>query len=161
MNHSPAPAIIASFAAAVMLTLVPLPDWAAVWRPHWVALTLIYWLLALPRAVGIGAAWVLGLIMDAATGALLGEHALGFAIVAYIALRLQHRLPLFPLYQQAMFIGLMLLPYKSASLWVNGIVGYAQESGLYWAPVLSSMVVWPCVFVLLEAITPRRAAYYS
>lgn len=161
MNRSPTIAIVASFAAAIMLTLMPLPEWAAPWRPQWAALTLIYWSLIFPRTIGIGSAWLMGLFLDAATGALLGEHALGFAIVAYINLRLHLRLRLFPLHQQAMFVGLMLLPYKSASLWVNGIAGYAQESGSYWAPVLSSMLVWPCVFVLLEAATTRRAAAYS
>ncbi|MGH8504195.1 MAG: rod shape-determining protein MreD [Gammaproteobacteria bacterium] len=150
-SSPPATAIVLSFAIAIMLTLAPLPDWAVAWRPEWVALTLIYWVLTLPRTVGVGAGWLLGLLMDAAQGTLLGAHALGFAIIAYITLRLYPRLRWFPLYQQAVFVGLMLLLYKSAALWINGIQGYAQESWLYWAPVLSSMVLWPSVSVLLQA----------
>lgn len=155
-SSSPAAAILASFAVAIMLTITPLPQWAVPWRPEWVALTVIYWTLTLPRTVGIGAAWLLGFLVDAARGALLGEHALGFVIVAFITLRLHHRLRLFPLYQQAMCVGLMLLPYKSASLWIDGIHGYAQESWLSWAPVLSSLVLWPCVSALLRVV-PGRA----
>lgn len=151
MNKPPVAIIVASFAAAIALTLMPLPEWAVPWRPRWTALTLIYWTLALPGTVGIGSALLLGLFVDAATGAVLGEHSLEFAIVAYITLRLQQRLRLFPLHQQALFVGLILLPCMSALLWVNGIMGYAQESGLYWAPVLSSMVAWPWVFALLRS----------
>ncbi len=141
-----------------MLTIAPLPEWALPYRPEWVALALIYWTLMLPRTVGVGVAWLLGLLVDAARDGLLGEHALGFAIVAYITLRLQHRLRLFPLYQQAIFIGLILLPYKSAALWIKGMSGYAQESWLYWAPVPVSILIWPFVSCILQATTQRAIA---
>ncbi|MBA2409523.1 MAG: rod shape-determining protein MreD [Gammaproteobacteria bacterium] len=150
-SSSSALAIVSSFAVAGMLTLAPLPEWAVAWRPEWVALTLIYWVLTVPRQVGIGAGWTLGLIMDATQGTLLGAHALGFSVIAYITLRLYPRLRWFPLYQQAIFVGLMLLLYRSATLWINGMQGFAQESWLYWAPVLSSVLLWPCVSVLLQA----------
>jgi len=32
-----------SIALALMLTLLPLPDWARYFRPEWVALICIYW----------------------------------------------------------------------------------------------------------------------
>jgi rod shape-determining protein MreD len=156
-TNAASPALFASFAAAIMLTIVPLPEWAVALRPEWVALTLVYWILTMPRAIGIGVAWLLGLFVDAARSGLMGEHALGLAIVAYITLRLHHRLRLFPLYQQAISVGLMLLPYKSASLWINGIHGYGQESWLYWTPVLTSLLLWPFVFVLLQAAAGRAA----
>jgi len=154
MTHAPL-AIVASFALAIMLTLTPLPEWAQAWRPEWVALALVYWTLMLPRTVGIGLAWLLGLLVDAARDGLVGEHALGLAIVAYITLRLHHRLRLFPLHQQAIFIGLILLPYKSATLWIKGVSGYPQESWLYWAPVPASMLAWPLIFSVLQATTRR------
>lgn len=161
MKTPSATMICASFVVALMLSMTPLPGWAVSWRPKWVVLTLIYWILVWPRSFGIGAGWLLGLLVDAAQGSLLGEHALGFSIITYITLRLHQRLRLFPLYQQALFVGLMLLPYKSASLWVNGVYGYAPQSGLYWAPVLTSLVAWPCVFVFLrmglERIGSKRA----
>lgn len=156
-SQCPATGIFASFAVASMLGITPLLDWAAPWRPDWMALTLIYWILTLPRKIGIGSAWLLGLIVDALKGGLLGTHALGFAIIAYITIRLHHRLSLFPLHQQAIFIGFMLLLYKSALLWIYGIHGVAPESWLYWSPVLSSMVLWPFVFVLLQGVSGRAA----
>src|SRR5690606_27167374 len=83
-EHNAGWAIILSFAVAFMLTAVPLPEWAASWRPAWVAMVLIYWCMALPERVGIGAAWCLGLLLDVQQGTLLGQHALGLALIAWL-----------------------------------------------------------------------------
>lgn len=146
----------ATFLVAMILMLIPLPDWLRPWRPEWMAMTLIYWNMALPKNVGVGIAWVLGLCMDVIHGTLLGQYALGFAITAYIAIRFHAQARNYPLYQQALFVGMVLLPYMGISLWVLGILGEAPDTWLYWAPVLTSMLVWPAVFLVLRAI--RRAS---
>ena len=40
--------ILLSFFLALMLTIMPLWDWAEEIRPQWVVLVLIYWTMALP-----------------------------------------------------------------------------------------------------------------
>src|SRR5690606_35106783 len=35
--------------AAAILAIVPLPNWLEFWRPEWVALVFIYWVIALPH----------------------------------------------------------------------------------------------------------------
>ncbi len=55
-------AIPLTFIVALALTVVPLPDWAAPWRPQWLAMTLIYWSMALPRRIGVGLGWAASLI---------------------------------------------------------------------------------------------------
>ena len=45
--------IVATFLVALLLTVVPLPDWLRPARPDWVGLVLIYWCLALPERVGV------------------------------------------------------------------------------------------------------------
>jgi rod shape-determining protein MreD len=146
----------ATFAISIMLMLIPLPDWLRPFRPEWLILTVIYWNMALSKNVGIGVAWGLGLCADVVQGVLLGQHALGFAITAYIAIRFHQRVRNYPLYQQALFVGMILLPYMSISLWVLGILGEAPRSWLYWAPVLTSVFVWPLVYLMLRSV--RRAS---
>ena len=68
--------IVTSFLAALALTVLPLPDWVALIRPEWVALVLIYWCMALPGRVGVGFAWITGLLLDVLRAGLLGQHAL-------------------------------------------------------------------------------------
>jgi len=145
----------ATFLVAMILMLIPLPDWAQPWRPEWLAVTLIYWSMALPKNVSIGIAWTLGLCVDVIHGTLLGQYALGLAITAYLAIHFHIQARNYPLYQQAIFVGIILLPYMGVSLWVLGILGEDPKSWLYWAPILTSMLVWPFVYLALRAI--RRA----
>lgn len=148
-----------TFVVAMMLMLMPLPDWARPYRPEWLVLALIYWSMALPKNIGVGIAWILGICVDVIQGALLGQHALGFAITAYIAIRFHQRVRNYPLHQQAMFIGMILLPYMSISLWILGILGEDPKSWLYWAPVLTSVVVWPWIYLVLRAVSRTESIY--
>ena len=148
--------IILTFIIAMMLMLMPLPDWAQAYRPEWLMLVLIYWCMALPNKVGIGIAWILGLCVDVIQGALLGQHAIGFAITAYIAIRFHQRVRNYPLHQQSLFVGMILLPYMSISLWILGILGEDPKSWLYWAPVLTSVLIWPWIYLVMRAI--RRSS---
>ena len=144
-----------TFIVALMLTILPLPDWATPFRPEWVAMTLIYWTMALPLRVGVGVGWVMGLLLDVLKGALLGQHALGLALVAYFTLRIHQRIRVFPLWQQAVSVGALLAIHMLLVLWVYGITGAAPGTWLYWAPLVTSIVLWPWVFMILRDLRRR------
>ena len=68
--------IIATLIAAALLNMMPWTGWAVWLRPDFVALVVLYWVIEQPRRVGFTAAFVLGLLMDVAEGALLmGKRA--------------------------------------------------------------------------------------
>ena len=50
--------LIGTFAAAVILAIMPFPNWAEPFRPDWVGLVLIYWCLAIPDRVSVGTGWL-------------------------------------------------------------------------------------------------------
>ena len=56
--------IVLTIVFAMLLMMLPLPDALRFFRPEWVLITLIYWAMAVPRLVGVGFAWVVGLFMD-------------------------------------------------------------------------------------------------
>lgn len=151
--------IVLSFLAALLLTAMPLPDWASNWRPAWVAMVLFYWCMALPNRIGIGVGWTMGLLLDVMQGTLLGQNALGLAIIAYFVIKSHQRIRMFPLIQQAFFISFMVLIYLLLSLWVRGIMGIPPESWTYWMPALTSMILWPWFFVILRDIRRRYQVY--
>ena len=64
--------IAGSLAIAVFLNLIPLGRLPFV--PDWVALVLCFWSVREFRRVGMGWAFVLGLLMDVADGAVLGQR---------------------------------------------------------------------------------------
>jgi len=144
--------ILLSFMLAFMLTLLPLPEYARPFRPEWSALVLIYWCLALPERVGVGVAFVAGVLLDVTTGTLLGQHALGFIVIAYLTLVMHQRIRVFPVRQQAFTVLMLLLLYQLLLLWVNGITGNAPQSWTYWTASLTGTLLWPWTFIIMREI---------
>jgi len=144
--------IIITFIVAIALMLFPLPDYLLWWRPNLVLMVLIYWTMALPHKIGILSAWFLGIIIDVTMGSVLGVHGISMAIVAYIILMLSNRLRLFPLWQQALTISLMIGLDLVLSLWIQNFISTQSRYGEYWLPIISSVFIWPIVLFLLRYI---------
>ena len=98
-----------SLLAALLLGLLPLPLALQPLRPFWLALVLAYWLIEAPERVGLGFAFCVGLVADVVYGGLLGEQALRLVILAFIVQRFRARLRFFPLSQQALTLGALLV----------------------------------------------------
>ncbi len=145
-------AIVATLVAALMLVIAPMPAWAAPWRPEWATLVLIYWCLAAPQRVGVGVGWMLGLILDVLRGALLGQHALALAVIAYLVAQLHRRIRVFPLWQQALGVLVFIALQQLLVLWVQGIIGQPRGGWSYWLPTLASALLWPWLFLVLRAV---------
>ncbi|WP_020561050.1 rod shape-determining protein MreD [Thiofilum flexile] len=145
-------AVLVSMLLAVILSVVPLPEPLQMWRPEWVALALIHWALVLGHRVGLWMAFIIGLLMDVLHNSLLGQHALELVIVGYLAIRLGGRMTPEAYFQQFVLISAVLGLYMLLSLWIRGVTGYAQEGNTwqYWAPLLSSLLIWPLYQWLLS-----------
>lgn len=144
--------IFLSFAVAFALTIVPLPEAVAPLRPEWLVLVLIYWCMAVPERIGVGVGWVSGLLLDVLRGGLLGQYALTLAIVAYLTLQLYQRLRVFPAWQQAASVFVIVLVHLTLQLWIRGISGIPDSGWTWFLPALTSALVWPVVFGLLRAL---------
>ncbi len=153
-----------TFVCAFMLAMMPLPDWAIEFRPDWVAMVLIYWALAAPTKIGVTVAWFTGLLLDVSYGTLMGQHAVGMVLVVYV-IHLQHqRLLVASLLQQAIVIFFLLLLKQVLILWVDGMLGRAPGSWLYFMPTVTSTILWPWVFLILKDLQRKfgtvRHHYY-
>ncbi|GAB6041295.1 rod shape-determining protein MreD [Endothiovibrio diazotrophicus] len=149
------PVVAASLIVALILTIVPLPEAVDPFRPEWATLVLIYWCLALPTRVGLGTAWMVGIMLDVLKGTLLGQHALGMTMVAFIVLKLHLRIRVHPLWQQAISVGLLLALNQLLVLWIHGMMGRPITDWLHWAPTASGALLWPLVFVALRRLRRR------
>jgi len=144
--------ILVSFLAAYVLTILPLPLWLQQARPDWVALVLVYWCIATPQRVGVGVGWIAGLLQDAIQSSLFGQHALAYAVLAYLTLKLHQRFRVFPLWQQALSIMLLLLLARLLILWSNSFVGRSMHMMDYWIGALIGAALWPLVFLLMRRL---------
>ncbi len=151
--------ILGSFGVAMMLTVLPLPEWAGLWRPAWAALVLIYWCLAVPERVGVGSGFMAGLVLDALTGTLLGQHALGLSVVAFFAHKAHRWVRVLPLWQQGLGVFALVMLYELLVSWVSGMQGLAVDPWLWLAAPLTSTILWPWVFILLRDLRRRNAVH--
>lgn len=126
----------------------------APWVPDLLALTLVFWNVHQPLRVSVGAAFVFGLAMDVHHTALLGQHALAYSVLSFLAVFIHRRLLWFPVMTQAVHV----LPlFALAQLLV--VLLRLASGGVFpgWsvvlAPVLTS-ALWPVASVLLLA--PQR-----
>ncbi len=144
--------IIVTFIVAIALMLFPLPEYLLWWRPNLVLMILIYWTMALPHKIGILTGWFLGIITDVTLGFVLGVHGLAMAAIAYIVMVLSHRLRLFPLWQQALTVSLMIGLDLVLSLWIQNFISTQQRFNEYWLPIISSIFIWPLVLFLMRSV---------
>lgn len=144
--------IFVSLSLAMILRIVPLPQPVFFFNPDWVLLFLIYWTMAVPERVGVGYAWCAGLFVDVLTGRMLGQHALAYAVVAYLSVKWHRQLRLYPVYQQTLSVLLLLLLSQLLVFWTQNIKA-ASAIGLgYWLPSLAGALVWPVILWVLRYV---------
>jgi len=144
--------IVASFALALFLDFLPWRDLRLV--PDFIALVLAFWCVRQPRLVGLGVGWMLGLLADAGNGVLLGQHALAYSLLAFLALWLSRRILWFGPLLQSLHIALILLVAQTAVLVVRLAAGDAFPGWpIFIGPVIAA-ALWPAVTWLL--LLPQR-----
>ncbi|MBT3505097.1 MAG: rod shape-determining protein MreD [Piscirickettsiaceae bacterium] len=140
--------IVMSVLLAMILMLMPLPDSFRFFRPEWVLLTLMYWAMALPRRVGVGYAWLVGLFMDVLFGGTLGILAFAYALVIYLVLHFHLQLRQFPLWQQALsLMSLILLVHVVTVVMTTRVTGWHA-----WLPAMVSTLLWPVIYIFLRGV---------
>ena len=136
----------ATLFVALLLGLLPLPAFLLPLRPYWLGLVLAYWLLEDHERVGLGTAFVLGLVADIAFGSLLGEQALRLTIMTFILQRFRPQLRFFPMAQQALAIGGLLLNDLVIVSVAHFVAGQKINGWMHW---------WtPLIGAAKEAVKP-------
>ncbi|MBZ8140415.1 rod shape-determining protein MreD [Rubrivivax gelatinosus] len=139
---------------AFAFMLLPLGPHPAL--PDLLAVVLVFWTVHQPRRVGVGVSFVFGLLLDVHQGALLGQHALAYTLLAYAASSMHRRLLWFGLVEQAVQIAPLFFAAHLVSLLVRLMAGGMFPGWwLLLAPVLEALA-WPLVTIVLLA--PQRRA---
>jgi rod shape-determining protein MreD len=139
---------------AFALNIVPLGRVAAM--PDFLAVVLVFWNVHQSRRVGVGVAFVFGLLMDVHSGAVLGQHALAYTLLSFFAITVHRRLLWFAVPSQALQILPLFLAAHAVSMLVRVVSGGMFPGWeLLLAPVFEALL-WPVVTLLLLA--PQRRA---
>jgi rod shape-determining protein MreD len=128
----------------------------AAWMPDFLGLVLVFWCVHQPRFVGIGVAFFFGVATDVHQAALLGQHALSYTALGFMALMVHRRLLWFTVPSQAMQVLPLFVIAHGIELFVRMMSGALFPGwDILMAPFLEALL-WPVVSVILLA--PQRRA---
>lgn len=150
--------IWSSLLAALLLNmLLNMGLWGrAAWTPDLLALVLVFWTVHQPLRIGIVAAFFFGLLMDVHQGALLGQHAMSYTVLSFLAITVHRRLLWFTVPSQAAQVLPLFVAAHALELLLRMSGGGAFPGwSLLLAPVLEA-ALWPVASVVLLA--PQRRA---
>lgn len=128
----------------------------AAWIPDVLALTLVFWTVHQPLRVSIGAAFVFGLFMDVHQGALLGQHAMSYTVLSFMAITVHRRLLWFSVPSQAAQVFPLFVVAHALELLLRLSGGGAFPGWLLLLSPVLEAALWPLASVLLLA--PQRRA---
>jgi rod shape-determining protein MreD len=143
-----------SLLVALAINLLPAGRHPA--QPDLLAVVLVFWNVHQPRRVGVGLAFLFGLLMDVHEGALLGQHALAYTLLSFVAITIHRRLTWFGLGGQALQVLPVFFAAHAVSLLVRLLAGGMFPG--WWmllAPLIEALL-WPLATLLLLA--PQRRA---
>ncbi len=126
----------------------------AAWTPDCLALVLVFWTIHQPQRVGIGFAFVFGIFVDVHQGAMLGQHALSYTVLSFLAIAIHRRLLWFSVPSQAFQVLPLFATSHAIELLVRLLAGGAFPG---WPILLSpafESLLWPVVSVIL--LLPQR-----
>jgi len=131
-----------SLIIAVILQLIPVSgDWI-LWRPNFLMLVMIAWVLYQPSRFGIGFAALVGLLADTLFRTALGHYVLVFALCGAVAYLLSRWLTYFSYFHRAVLIFLLVVFSELLQALLFSI--WDVPMGLQHVPVLGfvSAIVW-------------------
>lgn len=148
--------ILFTFFAAYVLNIATMSG-ELMWTPDFIAVMLVYWCIWQPRSVGMFAAFACGLLMDVLNGSVLGQQALAYVTLAYLAYWLHRRVPWFgPVGQALHVLPLLFIAHLTVlvvRLWLDNIL---PEPMWFLQPVTGALI-WPLWSYALQT-SQRRSA---
>lgn len=142
MHPNKLKSIYFSLFLALLCLLLPWSGIALTLRPDFLLLVLIFWLIRAPNLCNIGTAWLVGLLMDLATGGVFGQYALAYTITAFFAAIYQRRLVLFNGTQQIFYVFLLLLTSQIILLILKTFSGAEWLGWSYFMPSITGVLLW-------------------
>ncbi|MDR2219019.1 MAG: rod shape-determining protein MreD [Methylobacillus sp.] len=143
---------------AYVLYLLPWEGFGLLMRPDFVLLALLYWMLRAPRLCSLGTAWVMGLLVDVASGSYFGQHALAYSCAVFFLIQYHRRLVLFNSLQQTGQVFLLLLVSQLVLLVVKLMSGNELPGWSYFLSSVSGVLLWQVLVITRVIVAENRSS---
>ena len=142
--------LLTGLCLAVFLWIIPIRGELAFWRPPFVLLLIVYWVLCEPQRFGVLIAWLVGLSMDILFGQTLGLHALAMSVAVYLVSIEESRLQHLKMLHKCLFVAVVVLVYQTILLGPNLLVINSDVIMPLLFQVISSALLCPVLFIALH-----------
>ncbi|ENV11681.1 rod shape-determining protein MreD [Acinetobacter schindleri NIPH 900] len=142
--------IIISVILASVLVVYPLSYSLSGWRPQFMLMVMLFWVLCQPTWCGIWFAFSTGILLDLLLDAPLGLNALSFIIIAFMARFLTRERRILTFSNLWIIATLALVAHLMLTFFAQIISGVQFSIPRHWLPILPSVMVWPVLYYLLR-----------
>ena len=145
-------AMAISFVLASVLSIYPLSASIALFRPMWLVMVLVFWLIFQPARMGVILAFFIGLGVDLLTDSRLGQQALCAVIVAFFVKFISGYLKQLSLGLVWLLASACLLLYQISLVILHFFTQAVFVPELFVA-VFTSIFVWPLLVAVMIKYT--------
>ena len=145
--------------AALILSIMPMPEFMGAFRPPWILLMVLYIEFFLPDNFKITALLLIGLFMDVLLSTVIGQHSFALLLVTWVASSKSRRFHFFSMIQQIIFIGFFCLLYQAIISFNDAMMGYNYSVLLPITSALTGMFIWPWIRLLGDSSFATRLLY--
>lgn len=137
-----------AFIATLVLSILPMPELVAVFRPPWVLLLALYVEYFLPGTLHLLPLLLIGLVLDVLLSTVIGEHAFALLLVMWVASTRSRRFRFFSMVQQICAVGVFCFLYQAIITGIDAMLAFNYSLIMPVASALLGMITWPWVRVL-------------
>jgi rod shape-determining protein MreD len=149
-SHDPLIAIIVSVIVVSVLMVYPLSYSVSGWRPHFMLILMLFWVLCQPTWCGIWFAFGTGIFVDLLLDAPLGFNALSFVCIAFIARFMTRERRILTFSNLWIISALAVLAHILMSWLVQVIAGISFSFSRHWQPLLTTILSFPLLYYVLK-----------
>ena len=135
--------LLATILFATVLQILPLSGYYFLWRPNFLFLVTIGWIIFRPNYRGIGFAAVLGLFADMVFRSPVGLYALVFGVIAAFPLILSRWLVYFTIVHRCLFVFVLVIIFELLENAIFGLWGAPTDYRSIPMKALLSGLIWP------------------
>ena len=128
---------------ATVIQLLPLSGYYFLWRPNFLFLVTIGWIIFRPNDWGIGFAAVLGLFADMVFRSPVGLYVLVFGVIASLPLILSRWLVYFTIVHRCIFVFILVIIFELLENAIFGLWGTPTDYRSIPIRALLSGLTWP------------------
>ncbi len=153
--------LLITFIAALVLSILPMPELISSFRPPWILLLVLYIEYFIPGKFHITTLLLVGLVLDVLLSTVIGEHSFSLLLVTWLASTRSRRFQFFSMMQQIILIGMFCFIYQATISLIDALLAFNYSLWMPIASALLSMFIWPWIRLLGEGSLLTRLTYRS